>query len=81
MECRHKAQQQYGPFPEKIASGKVVGMADNSTAPKAFSDALAKLVSVPRVEMQKRLAKAAPEKVSKHKKFKYIPSGKTVKPA
>jgi hypothetical protein len=49
-------------------------MADNPTAPKAFSDALAKLVSVPRVEMQKRLANAAPEKVSKHKKYKYVPA-------
>jgi hypothetical protein len=52
-----------------------------ATTPKTFSDALAKLVSVPRAEMQKRLANAAPEKVAKHKKFKYVPADKAVKPA
>jgi hypothetical protein len=56
-------------------------MADQpATTPKAFSDALAKLVSVPRTEMQRRLAIAPREPVLKHKKFKYIPADKTVKP-
>jgi hypothetical protein len=51
------------------------------STPQGFSEALSKLVSVPRMEMQKRLASAAPEKVSKHKKFKYIEADKSVKPA
>jgi hypothetical protein len=43
-----------------------------ASTPQGFSEALAKLVSVPRVEMQRRLANAPQEKVSKHKKFKYV---------
>jgi hypothetical protein len=46
-----------------------------------FSEALAKLVSVPRAEMQKRLTEARPEKVDKHKRFKYVSSESKVKPA
>jgi len=43
-----------------------------ASTPQGFSEALAKLVSVPRAEMQRRLANAPQEKVSKHKKFKYV---------
>lgn len=41
----------------------------------AFQEALSRLVSVPRAEMQKRLKEAPPEKVDKHKRFKYVPVG------
>jgi len=47
--------------------------------PKSFSEALGKLVSVPRAEMQRRLENAPSEKVSKNKKFKYVPAQKTIK--
>lgn len=56
-------------------------MADKPThTPNAFSEALAKLVSVPRAEMQRRLAEAPQEKVDKHKKFKYVPAESPAKP-
>ena len=48
--------------------------------PKSFSEALGKLVSVPRAEMKRRLADAPQEKVSKNKKFKYVPAEKAVRP-
>jgi hypothetical protein len=48
-------------------------MADKpATTPNAFSEALAKLVAVPRAEMQRRLAEAPQEKVARRKKFKYV---------
>jgi len=43
-----------------------------ASTPQGFSEALAKLVSVPRAEMQRRLATAPPEKVDRRKKFKYV---------
>lgn len=50
-------------------------MADKpATTPNAFSEALAKLVAVPRAEMQRRLAEAPQEQVNKHKRFKYVPA-------
>jgi hypothetical protein len=42
--------------------------------PHAFSDALKRLVSVPRAEMQKRIEQAPKESVSRHKRYKYVPA-------
>lgn len=47
---------------------------------KPFSDALSKLVSIPRAEMQKRLDSAPKEAVSRHKRYKYVPAERPSKP-
>jgi len=39
-----------------------------------FTEALSKLISVPRVEAQRRLAEAPKEPVSRHKRYKYVPA-------
>jgi hypothetical protein len=39
-----------------------------------FTEALSKLVSIPRAEIQKRLAKAPKESVSRNKRYKYVPA-------
>jgi hypothetical protein len=50
-------------------------------ASNAFQEALSRLTSVSRAEMQKRLKDAPPEKVDKHKRFRYVPNENKVKPA
>jgi len=47
---------------------------ESTSETRAFSEALSKLVSVPRVEMQKRLESATKEAVSRHKRYKYVPA-------
>lgn len=48
--------------------------------PTAFAEALSKLVSVPRAEMQRRLNSAPKEPVSKHRRYKYVPEVPSEKP-
>lgn len=44
------------------------------SAKSTFSEALKRLVSVPRAEMQKRIQQAPKESVSRHKRYKYVPA-------
>jgi hypothetical protein len=48
------------------------------SAPKptseTFSEALAKIVSLPRAEMQRRIKTVPEVPVSRHKRYKYVPS-------
>jgi hypothetical protein len=47
----------------------------NSTSENAnFNHALNRVLSVSRAEMQKRIARAKPEKSSLHARFSYIPA-------
>jgi hypothetical protein len=41
---------------------------------EAFSEALSKLVSIPRAEMQKRIKTVPEVPVSRHKRYKYVPA-------
>jgi len=43
------------------------------SSPQPFAEALKRLVSVPRAEMQKRIEQAPKEPVSRHKRYKYVP--------
>ena len=51
-----------------------------SAKSQVFSEALNRLVSVPRAEMQKRIAQAPKESVSRHKRYKYVPAERPAKP-
>lgn len=42
--------------------------------PNPFAEALSKLVSVPRAEVQKRLSESPKEPISRHKRYKYAPA-------
>lgn len=53
---------------------------DSGSSSTAFADALSKLVSASRAEVQKRLEIAPKEPVSKHKRYKYVPAGHPSKP-
>jgi hypothetical protein len=46
----------------------------SGTKNHGFNEALKRLVSVPRAEMQKRLENAPKESVSRHKRYKYVPA-------
>jgi len=48
--------------------------------PKAFAEALKRLVTVPRSEVQKRVEQAKPEPSSRHTRYKYVPSERPAKP-
>lgn len=66
--------------PHLCASARLIHMEDNSVPnPKTFTEALAKLVSVPRAEMQKRVENAPLEPFSRHKRFEYVPSERPAK--
>lgn len=41
-------------------------------SPAAFSEALSKIVSIPRTEMQTRLDSSPKESSSKHTRYKYV---------
>jgi len=49
-------------------------------SPQAFSDALKRLVSVPRAEMQKRIEQAPKESALRHKRYKYVPAERRAEP-
>jgi hypothetical protein len=40
----------------------------------AFPEALSKIVSIPRVQMQKRIKTVPEAPVSRHKRYKYVPA-------
>ena len=46
----------------------------SATDNHAFTQALGRVVSVSRAEMQKRIERAKPEPTSLHKRFSYVPS-------
>ena len=48
--------------------------------PNPFAEALAKIVSLPRAEMQRRLESAPKESVSRNKRYKYVPAKPQTKP-
>jgi hypothetical protein len=48
--------------------------------PNPFSEALKRLVSVPRAEIQKRIEQAPKEPASRHKRYKYVPAERPAKP-
>ena len=52
----------------------------SSPNPKAFAEALKRLVTVPRAEVQRRVEQAKPEPSSRHKRYKYVPSEHLAKP-
>ena len=45
-----------------------------------FSEALSKIVSIPRAEMQKRIASVPEVPVSRHRRYKYVPAKPQSKP-
>jgi hypothetical protein len=56
-------------------------VAPSSTNEKqAFEEALSKLVSIPRAEMQKRIKTVPEAPVSRHKRYKYVPAKPQSKP-
>ena len=55
-------------------------MADSLPNPKAFAEALKRLVTVPRAEVQKRVEQAKPEPSSRHTRYKYVPEEGHAKP-
>lgn len=48
--------------------------------PAAFSEALSKLVTIPRAEMQKRIKTVPEVPVSRHSRYKYVPAVPPQKP-
>jgi hypothetical protein len=43
-------------------------------SPTDFSEALSKIVAIPRAEMQKRIATVPAVPVSRHTRYKYVPA-------
>ena len=52
---------------------------DGHNGSRKLTEALSKLVRVPRAEMQRRAESAPTEKTSKHKRYKYVPEAAPVK--
>ena len=64
-----------------INGGAIVdSMKRDLSPPQPFSEALKRLVSVPRAEIQKRIEQAPKEAASRHKKYKYVPEDRPAKP-
>jgi len=53
---------------------------DSAGSSIAFTEALSKIASMPRAEIQKRLAESPKESVSRHKRYKYVPAERPAKP-
>lgn len=55
-------------------------LATKTDTPTAFEEALSKIVSIPRAEMQKRIESVPEVPVSRHMRYKYVPSKPPQKP-